>query len=415
MRCRACDGVLAPVVDLGAHPVGGRFPLVDDVLDTRLPLRLGACQSCGLAQLVDRSPPEADEPDSPSPMSSSTMSAHARGFVDDLIARGLATRSSRILSVASHGGHLAPFLAERGLSASILEGSPERASRLSGDSTRVVAGELDGRVPPGRLAPGSFDLVLDSYLLAHLERPRLALLRLSELLAPGGTLVMEFDHLLATVEGCQWDAVRHGHNAYLALTWLARELAAVGLDVVDAVPQPVYGGALRLYARAGAGVGMAVHSLLVRESAAAIDQPRGLAPLGTAVERARQEVVGHLRAARDAGRRVVGYGAPARSITFLNALGIGPDLLPYVVDRALAKQGRLIPGVRVPIRAPHVLGDDVPDEILILTWDLASEVRESLAIAVLADTRFIVAVPRLLDVTDMKAGSKRPLAERPVR
>jgi SAM-dependent methyltransferase len=415
IRCRACDGVLAPVVDLGTHPVGGRFPLADDAPGARLPLRLGVCGSCGLAQLADPSPPEADEPDSPSPLSSTTMSAHARGFVDDVIARGLATKSSRILSVASHGGHLAAFLVERGLSVSILEGSPERASRLSGHATRVVGGQLDSGVPPAGLAAGTFDLVLDSYLLAHLEQPRLALLRLRELLAPGGTLVMEFDHLLATVEGRQWDAVRHGHHAYLALTWLARELAAVGLDVVDAVPQPVYGGALRLYAQSGAGVGPAVRDLLVRESSAEIDRPRGLAPLGAAVDQARQEVVAHLRAARDAGRSVVGYGAPARSITFLNALGIGPDLLPYVVDRALAKQGRTIPGVRIPIRAPDVLADEVPDEILILTWDLAAEVRESLAIPVLADTRFIVAVPRLLDVTDVDAGSKRTLAARPVR
>jgi SAM-dependent methyltransferase len=416
MRCRACDGVLAMVIDFGAHPVGGWFPRADDALGARLPLRLGACESCGLAQLVDPSPPETDEPDAPSPLSSTTMSGHARGFVDDLIARGLATESSRILSIASHGGHLAPFLAERGLSALVLEGSPGRAARLSRGGARVVAGELDGTVPPAGLEAGSVDLVVDSYLLAHLEHPRLALLRLRELLAPGGTLVMEFDHLLATVEGCQWDAVRHGHHAYLSLTWLARELAQLGLGVVDAAAQPVYGGALRLYASAGPGLaGPAVRDLLARESAAAIDQPHGLAPLATAVDRARQEVVAHLRAARAAGRTVVGYGAPARSITFLNALGIGPDLLPYVVDRATAKQGGTIPGVRIPIRAPQVLADDVPDEILILTWDLAAEVRESLAIPVLADTRFMVAVPRLHDVTDRDAGSKRTPSERPVR
>lgn len=400
MRCRACDGVLVQVVDLGMHPVGGWFPLQDAAPDMRLPLRLGVCESCGLAQLIDPGPPEADEPDAPSPLSSTTMSGHARGFVGDLIERGLATESSRILSVASHGGHLAPFLAERGLSASILEGSPGRAGRLSGGPARVVAGELDGEVPPMGLEAGSIDLVVDSYLLAHLEHPRLALLRLRELLAPGGTLVMEFDHLLATVEGRQWDAVRHGHQAYLALGWLAHELAELGLDVIDAVPQPVYGGALRLYARASPGVVTpAVRDVLVRESAAKIDQPSGLAPLGTAVDEARHEVVAHLRAARVAGRRVVGYGAPARSITFLNALDIGPDLLPYVVDRAAAKQGRTIPGVRIPIQAPQVLLDEPPDEILILTWDLAAEVRESLAIPVLADTRFMIAVPRLTDVT----------------
>jgi SAM-dependent methyltransferase len=399
MRCRACGAGIEPVVDLGAQPAGSGFPNAADPPDGRLPLRLGMCASCGLAQLADPSPPEADEPDAPSPLSSATMTAHARAFVDDLVARGLATPAQRILSLASHGGHLAPFLRERGLSATIVEGSPARAARLAASGTPVVAGGLDGPKPLAGLAAGSIDLAVDSYLLAHLARPRLALRRVAELLAPGGSLVVEFDHLLATVEGGQWDAVRHGHQAYLALGWLARELGDLGLDIVDAVPQPVYGGALRVFARAGAGVGRAVPGLFAREAAAGIDCPAGLAPLGEAVERARREVVAHLRAARAAGRLVVGYGAPARSITFLNALGIGPELLPFVVDRAPAKQGRTIPGVRIPIRPPEVLAEEPPDEVLVLTWDLVAEVRRSLAIPVLAGTRFFVAVPHMIDVS----------------
>jgi hypothetical protein len=236
-----------------------------------------------------------------------------------------------------------------------------------------------------------------------------AIRRLARLLAPGGILVLEFDYLLATVQGGQWDAIRHGHQSYLALGWVSRELRDAGLDVVDAVAQPVYGGALRIYAQAGAEAGHAVVGLLARETAAGIDRPEGLAPLGDAVARGRRDVVGHLEAARAANRLVVGYGAPARSVTFLNALGIGTDLLPYVVDRAAAKQGRLIPGVHVPIRSPDVLTDPVPDEILILTWDLAREVRSSLALPVLAGTRFSVAMPDFADVTDIDAMPPAPL------
>jgi hypothetical protein len=225
---------------------------------------------------------------------------------------------------------------------------------------------------------------------------------------------MEVDHLLATVEGRQWDAVRHGHRAYLTLGWLARELGDVGLGVVEAALQPVYGGALRLYARAGEEHGPAVEEIIRREAAAGIHQPSGLAPLGTAVDQARADVVAHLRAARDAGRPVVGYGAPARAVTFLNALGIGPDLLPYVVDRALAKQGRTIPGVGILIRPPEVLFEEAPDEILILTWDLAAEVRRALAGSVPQGTRFTVAIPRLSDVTGIEMASERASADRPV-
>jgi hypothetical protein len=187
-------------------------------------------------------------------------------------------------------------------------------------------------------------------------------------------------------------------------------LAGVGLAILDAVPQRVYGGALRVFARANASTCTTALEVIAREGVARIDRPQGLEPLGAAVERARVEVVRHLAAARAAGRRVIGYGAPARSITFLNALGIGPNLLPFVVDRAPAKQGRSLPGVRIPIRSPDALTDEVPDEVLILTWDLVAEVRAKLATLVPAATRFLIAVPGITDVTADDCGSGRPPA-----
>ena len=242
------------------------------------------------------------------------------------------------------------------------------------------------------------DVVVDSYLLAHLERPRVVVRRLVELLAPGGVLVLEFDHLLATIEGAQWDAVSHGHPLYLTLRWITDELERAGLRVTDAVPQPVYGGALRVFATAVAPAGTGVQAILAREAAARIDRAEGMEPLREAVERARRDVVAHLRRARAAGRLVVGYGAPERAVVFLNALGITSDLLPYVVDRAPVKQGRLIPGVRIPIRSPDVLERERPDEVLILTWNLATEVVAAQAPLLGSETRFLVAIPRLVDV-----------------
>ena len=406
MQCRACNGRLTAVIDLGQQPSEGRFPLAGDPPDALLPLRLGMCGSCGLAQLADPSPPEADDPASPSPLSSATMSTHANGFVDELVARGLAIPSARILSVASHGGHLAPFLSGRGLQATVLEASPARAARLDDGAARIVVGGIDGASLPAGLAAGAFDLVVDSYLLAHLEHPRRAIRNLAALVAPGGALVLELDYLLATVEGGQWDAIRHGHQTYLALGWVARELRAAGLEVADIVPQPVYGGALRIFARAGATAGQSVGRGLARETAAAIDRPQGLQPLGEVVEQARRDVVSYLRAARAEGRHVAGYGAPARSVTFLNALGIGPDLLPYLVDRAPSKQGRTVPGPRIPIRGLEALSDDPPAEVLILAWDLAGEVIQSLADVVPAGTTFLVAVPQLSDAASLRSATQ---------
>ena len=409
--CRACGAEIRAVVDLGEHPAGGTFPLPREPSPQRLPLRLGVCAECGLAQLADPSPPEGDEPDAPTPLESATMAAHAGRFVDDLLTRGLASPSSRVLSLASHGGHLAPILWERGISATVLDPLPDRARRIARSGISAAVGSLDGATAPEIDRVGRFDLIVDFYLLAHLQHPRLALARMAGLLQPGGAIVLEFDHLLATIEGGQWDAIRHGHQSYLTLTWLAREAEAAGLRVVDAEPQPVYGGALRIILQVDGTASRRLAEIVEREARAAISLPEGLMPLRSAVELARREVVHHLETARASGRRVAGYGAPARSITFLNTLGIGPELLPFVVDRAPGKQGRLIPGALVPIRAPQVLLDDPPAEILVLTWDLISEIRVSLAPLVARGSRLIVALPGLADVTDAPrpaAGGEAP-------
>ena len=364
-------------MDLGAQPLLGAFPLPGAPEPARMPLGVGTCRRCGLHQLTGESPAELDDPDAPSPWSSSTMAAHARAIVGGLIDRGEAGPESRILSIASHGGHLAQFFAERGLHSVVLDPLPERASRLRSDHIAVVVGAIDDARLPAALGRGSFDLVVDSYLLAHLPRPRTALRRIVSLLAPSGRIVIEFDHILATVDGGQWDAIRHGHHSYVSLGWLATELERLGLSVEEAEPQSVYGGSLLVRARRNGTPLPSVDEVLAREAAAALDGPDGLRPLSAAVTRGRREVAGHLRVALLHRHRIAGYGAPARSVTFLNTLGIGPELLPFVVDRSEAKQGRVVPGVGIPIRAPAALEAEPPDEVLVLVWDLAAEDRKS--------------------------------------
>ena len=344
--CRSCDGELTVVIDLGNQPARGSFPRPGEAAPERLPLRLAMCNVCGLAQLADLSPSESDEPDAASPLSSATVGAHAQRFVEDLIDRGLAVPASRVLSLASHGGHLAGLLVKSGAAVTVVDPLAERVRRFQDAGLQAIHGMFDEGIS-GLDRLGPFDLIVDFYLLAHLRHPRRGLIRMARLLAPGGTLVLEFDHLLATVQGGQWDAIRHGHQTYLSLSWLAREAEGCGLSVIDAIPQPIYGGALRVVLRANGSSSPRVGEIASHEDNAALGLSRGLVPLRDSVERARQEVAQHLAAARSDGRPVVGYGAPARSITFLNALRIGPELLPFVVDRSASKHGRLIPGVGI--------------------------------------------------------------------
>jgi hypothetical protein len=231
---------------------------------------------------------------------------------------------------------------------------------------------------------------VDFYLLAHVRDPRSAFVRIASLLAPTGTLVCEFDHLLATVEG--GSGMPSVMAQQLSHPFLARARGQdVGLSVFDAVPQPVYGGALRVFVGANRDASPAVSQIERREADALLGAPSGLAPLRDAVERARVEVVSYLETARASAQLVVGYGAPARSITFLNALGVGPELLPYVVDRSPESTGGWS-GRRHPIRPVEVLLEDPPAEILVLTWISSTRSRVALAPVVDRGSRLLVAL-----------------------
>jgi SAM-dependent methyltransferase len=372
-------------------------------------LVLAVCDTCRLLQLAGDGPEEIDDPSAPPPTSSATIARHARQLVSELVGLGLASPGGRVLEMASHRGYLHPFFAEAGVETTVLATTASEAERLVAAGTRVVTLE-DGEGRADDL--GQYDLIVDHYLLSHLQRPRAALAAVAEALVPGGRLVIETDHVLSIVEGCQFDAIRHGHRSYLGLQWLLDEFDAAGLGVEAASIQPVYGGALRVRAhrepaRASQDLPEDVRAILAREDRAGVATREGLADFAARVDRVRATVRTFLESSRANRHRVIGYGAPARAVTFLNALGIGPDLLSVTADRAESKQGRAIPGVGLPIVAPDELRSLLPADVLVLAWDLAEEIRAAMPWVEEDGGRWLVAVPELAVV---RPGFRVPLS-----
>ena len=400
--CRACHAAEPVVVlDLGTQPRADSFPETAEVAaDARWPLVIGRCPSCGLFQLLGDSPPEEDLVGAAAWTSSATMAAHVEGLIDEVVAAGLLGPDTRVVDLASHGGHTAPMLRARGIDATVYEAVPWRAAALRADGHRVIEADPEDVAAP---AEGSrADLVIDVYRLAHLADLDAGVRAIAGLLAPGGAAVIEFDHALSTIGDPQFDAVRHGHFSYLTLSALEPLLARHGLAVTHAVSQPVYGGALRIRLRPTAGaaptaIDASVADVRAAERAAGLDDPAFLAGLAGRVAERCAALREHLAEAAGEGRRVVGYGAPTRAVTLLNAAGITARDLPYTVDRSSAKHGRYLPGTGIPIRDPRALVDDPPDELLILTWDLADEVVAQLG-ELAGRTRFVVPLPALADI-----------------
>jgi hypothetical protein len=241
------------------------------------------------------------------------------------------------------------------------------------------------------------DVVLVNHALAHVDDLSGMLRALARVLAPGGVVSVEFHHALGIVREGQFDIVCHPHRSYLAVGSLAAAMAGAGLEIVDAVGVPIHGGSvIAMVRRTGeAPASSRVEALLTEERRQGLDGIEAYRGLGAQAQRVRDELRGFLDACAAGDARVLGYGAPARGTTLLNYAEVGPDRLAFTVDRSPDKQGRFLPGCRIPVRAPEDLLAARPERVLILAWTLADEIRAQLADVTSWGGRFAVALPAL--------------------
>jgi C-methyltransferase C-terminal domain/Methyltransferase domain len=244
----------------------------------------------------------------------------------------------------------------------------------------------------------SADLVLGNNVLAHVPDINDFVAGFREVLSPTGTVTVEFPHLMQLVQQGQFDTIYHEHFSYLSLHTVQRIFESQGLAVWDVQTLPTHGGSLRLWAQHQAHPRAAtsrVAKLLAAEVAAGmqgVDFYRGLQARMDAIK---DDLLGFLIAQKRAGKTVAAYGAAAKGNTLLNYAGVRPDLLPYVVDASPHKQGRFLPGSRIPVVAESHLRDMKPDFVVILPWNLRDEIVEQLAYVREWGAKFVTAVPRL--------------------
>jgi len=366
LACRGCGTAARQVVDLGARPASDDFPALDAPgPDPVWPLQLWHCPDCALVQL---GPVRALLPEPVRAVESATSREHARRIAAAVLADHPQLAGRTVREFASHhGGSWLAALAEHGC-------------------RQAAGGE-----------PAA--LVVDAHALAHDPDVHGCLAERAAALADDGLLVIEHHHLLPLVTQGQFDTVRHGHWSYLSLTAIHRLAGRHGLRVVDAVPEPVFGGSLRVvlaHAAAEHPVTRRVPQLLAREDAAGLADGSGLESFAVRAGESARLLHGYLADARAAGRRVLGYGAPSKAAVLLGLAGVGPDLLEFTVDAAPLKHGRAIPagtGGRVPIRPVAELTAARPAEVLLLTWDIADEVVAQLESAGGWGARYLLPLP----------------------
>ncbi len=412
--CRSCDKPLRhTVVDLGMSPLANAYLRPEDLVKPEVfyPLCTYLCDRCWLMQLPEAQKPEDIFSDYAYFSSYSTSWLdHARRYTATMIERLALGAHSRVVEIASNDGYLLQYFRAADIPvlgvepaanvAAVAEanGIPSRVEFFGASSARAIVGE-------GLRA----DLLIGNNVFAHVPAINDFAEGLATLLAPTGVLTLEFPHLLHLLQEDQFDTIYHEHYSYLSLHSARTVLDRHGLTVFDVDELPTHGGSLRLYARHKAHEALTlqprVQQLLAREEAAGLTSLTPYRAFAERVRRVKRNLLQKLIDIRRQGRSVAGYGAPAKGNTLLNFCGIGTDLLDFTVDRSPHKQGHYLPGSRIPILAPEHIEAAKPDYLLILPWNLKSEIMAQMAHVADWGCRFLVAVP---DVEELAVSSAPP-------
>jgi SAM-dependent methyltransferase len=399
--CRACGAPLVRTfVDLGNTPLANSYLTAEalDAPEPRYPLHARVCDHCLLVQLeaVTDARQIFDDYAYFSSYSDSWVE-HAARFAKMAEDRWDLHPKSQVVEVASNDGYLLRHFIDAGIPALGIEparnvaqvaieaGVPTEVSYFGTDVARAL-------VARGVRA----DLLVGNNVLAHVPDLNDFVAGLAALLAPDGVLSLEFPHLLRLIEGCQFDTIYHEHFSYFSLLSAQAVLAAHGLRIFDVETLPTHGGSLRLLAChevARHPTEPSVDSVRAEERAAGLDDPETYAGFNVRADACRTALRQFLDAAAADGRQVVGYGAAAKGNTLLNFAGIGRGRVPYVADRNPHKQGRFLPGSRIPVVAPDEIRRTRPDIVLVLAWNLLDEVRDQLAYVSEWGGRFAVPLP----------------------
>jgi SAM-dependent methyltransferase len=394
--CRFCGAPLSETfADLGVVPLSNAYVHPDRLHEPELfyPLVAKVCGRCLLVQVPSLLPPEHFFSDYAYFSSySDEWLDHARAYATAITARlGLAS-GSQVVEIASNDGYLLQYFAEAGIPALGIEpaGNVGALAREKGleSWTRFFGTEMAGEIA------GRADLLIANNVLAHVPDLNDFVEGLRIALAAGGTATIEFPHLLQIMRYVQFDTIYHEHFSYLSLATVRELLSAHGLAVVDVEELPTHGGSLRVYARhAGAEIGSSVERVLDQERAAGLHSLDSYRAFGRRIAACKSALLQFLIDARETGKSVVGYGAPAKASTLLNYCGARSDFIAYTVDRSPHKQGLYIPGTRIPIHAPEKIAETRPDYVLIFAWNLRDEIMRQMAHVRDWGGKFVIPVP----------------------
>ncbi|HXS21532.1 MAG TPA: class I SAM-dependent methyltransferase [Steroidobacteraceae bacterium] len=400
IRCRSCGGTdLSVFLSLGDLPLSDGLLAADDLLreEPRYPLDVAFCPGCALVQILETVPPEqlfgADYPYFSS--FTDTLLEHSAANVEARIEEQRLDGSSLVVELASNDGYLLQYYQARGIPVLGIDPAPGPVAAARARSIETLQAFF-GRNLGARLAADGLraDVIHANNVLAHVADTNGFVAGMGMLLKEDGVAVIEAPYVKELIDRGEFDTIYHEHLCYFSVTALARLFRRHGLSLNRVEPLEIHGGSLRLFVGKREQADRSVGEYLQAEHASGMDRLEYYSDFSSRVERIRSDLLALLGRLRRGGARIAGYGAAAKGTILLNFSGIGQGVLGFVADRNVHKQGRYIPGVRLPIASPARILEDQPDYLLILPWNFKEEIMEQQSEYRRRGGRFIVPVPQ---------------------
>ena len=402
--CRGCGAPLSQtLVDLGLSPLANSYvPLADaGKPEAKYPLHARVCEACWLVQVDDAVPADEIFKTEYAYFSSFSDSwlAHAKKYTEDMTARFQLGSDDLVVEVASNDGYLLQYFVQAGIQVLGIDPSGNVAAAAEEKGVPTIVDFFGEQLAIKLAEEGKKpSLIASANVLAHVPDINDFVRGVAAFLQGDAVYTVEFPHLLHLIEQVQFDTIYHEHYSYLSLIAVEGVFARAGLRVFDVEQIPTHGGSLRVFACLESSTRReepGVETVRELERQAKFDGLAGYDGFTEKVEAVRDGIVAFLATAKSEGKTVAAYGAAAKGNTFLNYCGIGNDQIAFCVDRNPAKQNTLLPGSQIPVHDVDVLYERAPDYVLILPWNLKTEISSQLSDLAAKGTRFVTAVPEV--------------------
>ena len=406
LTCRHCKNNLNhEIIDLGHQPLSNSFLSKEKILEKEItyPLKVYLCTNCWLMQLpVHKSEKEIFNEEYPYFSSiSKSWCLHAKNYVDKVIKKLNLSSDSLVVEIASNDGYLLQYFNEKNIPNFGIE--PTKATALAAEKKGVVtrrefftksyAKEL---IEKGGYAEGGVDLLVANNVAAHVPDINDFIEGISIMLNKTGVASLEFPHLLKLIEGSQFDTIYHEHFSYFSLNTFIKISESNGLNLFDVEELSSHGGSLRVWLSNNQNIVKSsnIFNLLKKEINSGIENLEMYKNFKKKAIESKNQLINFLLNEQKMNKKTYAYGAAAKGNTLLNFAGIRNDLIHAVADLAPSKQGKFLPGSHIPIISPEKLKSENPDSILILPWNLISELKQELSYS-----KLFTAIPELISLT----------------